>query len=358
MDFTAGDKPQVILHIHKSLNYTLFDTKWIPASPRCVLLGNHARGTGALQIMNMKEGELQLVKEKEKTDAIKCGTFGHSSLAERSLATGDFKGMMEVWDLENLAVPIYTAKAHNSIINCIDGCGGTVGAGAPEIVTASRDGCVRVWDPRQKDVPVAALEPGEGEAARDCWCVSFGNAHTAEDRCVAAGFDNGDVKLWDLRTNEIRWETCVGNGVCGVEFDRVDIPMNKLVATTLENLVHCYDVRTQHPHEGFASKRVNTSASTIWSARHLPQNRDVFAACCGNGDIMLYKYSYPKERSVKDADGIPKGVAGDLKLLNKKNLSTQPICSFDWHPDKRGLCVMGSFDQSVRVAIVTQLEKV
>ena len=132
---------------------------------------------------------------------------------------------------------------------------------------------------------------------------------------------------------------------------------NKLVATTLENLVHCYDVRTQHPQEGFASKRVNTAASTIWSARHLPQNRDIFAACCGNGDIMLYKYSYPKERSIKDADGIPKGVAGDLKLLNKKNLSTQPICSFDWHPDKRGLCVMGSFDQSVRVAIVTQLEK-
>jgi hypothetical protein len=39
---------------------------------------------------------------------------------------------------------------------------------------------------------------------------------------------------------------------------------------------------------------------------------------------------YPKERSVKDAGGIPQGVAGDAKLLNKKNLSTQPICSFDW----------------------------
>lgn len=38
-------------------------------------------------------------------------------------------------------------------------------------------------------------------------------------------------------------------------------------------------------------------------------------------------------------------VAGDCKLLNKKNLSTQPINSFDWHPDKRGLCCMGSFDQ-------------
>jgi len=304
--------------------------------------------------------------------------------------------MLEIWDLERLELPVYSANAHNSIINCCDGCGGTVGAGAAEIVTGSRDGCIRVWDPRQKAVPVAALEPREGESARDCWCrhgpqllpclpvlpvlacrscrccwctvrsncnarsarcVGFGNAHTNEDRCVAAGFDNGDIKLWDLRTNEIRWEACVGNGICGVQFDRVDIPINKLVATTLENLVHVFDVRTQHPDSGFASRRVNTKASTIWTARHLPQNRDIFVACCGNGDLMLYKYEYPKERTVKDAGGIPQGVAGDVKLLNKKNLSTQPICSFDWHPDKCGLCIMGSFDQSVRVAIVTQLEK-
>jgi hypothetical protein len=36
----------------------------------------------------------------------------------------------------------------------------------------------------------------------------------------------------------------------------------------------------------------------------------------------------------------------------------QPISSFDWHSDKEGLCVMGSYDQSVRVAIVTKLNKV
>eukprot|EP01052_Picozoa_sp_SAG31_P034188 SAG31_NODE_3958_length_3718_cov_1.698259_3_plen_56_part_00 len=39
----------------------------------------------------------------------------------------------------------------------------------------------------------------------------------------------------------------MGNGVCGVEFDRKDIPMNKLVVTTLEHLVHVFDMRTQHP---------------------------------------------------------------------------------------------------------------
>ena len=47
--------------------------------------------------------------------------------------------------------------------------------GAPELVTGSRDGLVKVWDPRQKGDPVATMEPGEGEAKRDCWAVAFGN---------------------------------------------------------------------------------------------------------------------------------------------------------------------------------------
>ena len=35
-------------------------------------------------------------------------------------------------------------------------------------------GSVKVWDPRQKNEPVATMEPGEGEAKRDCWAVTFG----------------------------------------------------------------------------------------------------------------------------------------------------------------------------------------
>lgn len=38
-----------------------------------------------------------------------------------------------------------------------------------------------------------------------------------------------------------------------MEFDRKDIIMNKLVATSLEGKFHVYDLRTQHPTKGFAS---------------------------------------------------------------------------------------------------------
>jgi len=40
--------------------------------------------------------------------------------------------------------------------------------------------------------------------------------------------------------------------VCGLEFDRKDIAMNKMVATTLEAKFYVFDVRTQHPKKGFA----------------------------------------------------------------------------------------------------------
>lgn len=38
-----------------------------------------------------------------------------------------------------------------------------------------------------------------------------------------------------------------------MEFDRRDIPMNKLVVTGLESKFSVFDMRTQHPTKGFAS---------------------------------------------------------------------------------------------------------
>jgi hypothetical protein len=44
-------------------------------------------------------------------------------------------------DLEKIDQPIYSVKGHKEIINAIDAVGGLgIGAGAPEIATASRDG--------------------------------------------------------------------------------------------------------------------------------------------------------------------------------------------------------------------------
>lgn len=34
--------------------------------------------------------------------------------------------------------------------------------------------------------------------------VAFGNSFNDDERCVLAGYDNGDVKMFDLRMNKVR----------------------------------------------------------------------------------------------------------------------------------------------------------
>ena len=44
-------------------------------------------------------------------------------------------------DLERIESPVYSVKAHDQIINGLDGIGGLgIGGGAPELATGSRDG--------------------------------------------------------------------------------------------------------------------------------------------------------------------------------------------------------------------------
>lgn len=84
-------KPQIISHIEKSVDYSLFDAKWIPCSAKFVVMGSKPRGTGIIQIYEISNGELKLVKDISRSNPIKCGTFKSSNLRNRHLATGDFK---------------------------------------------------------------------------------------------------------------------------------------------------------------------------------------------------------------------------------------------------------------------------
>lgn len=63
--------------------------------------------------------------------------------------------------------------------------------------------------------------------------------------------------------------------VCCVEFDRKDINMNKLVATSLEGKFHIFDMRTQHPTKGFAS--VSEKVIDLGGASQM----DVWLQCMG-----------------------------------------------------------------------------
>jgi len=352
MDTTSA--PQIIEHTFENLNFTPFDCKWVPCSSRFVVSGQTPSAKGILKIYQLDQkadNKLRVVREFTKGSGYKSGCFGASSLTERAIALGDFSGNLSIMDLETCQES-YSVKAHEGIVYCVEGAGGT-GYGAPEIITGGADGCVRVWDPRQKE-PVVSLEPAQ-ELRPDAWAVDFGNSYNDNERVLAAGYDNGDLKLFDLRTNCLIWDTNLNNGICGLQFDRKDTIMNKLVSSTLEGRFYVFDMRTFNAEEGYACLNEKPHAATNWGVKHTPQNRDLFVVLGGNGSLNLYKYNYPSQRKTEDASGNPKGVPGSVTLLNQKELSTQPIAAFDWNAEKLGLGVCVCLDQTMKVLIVTKL---
>lgn len=64
---------------------------------------------------------------------------------------------------------------------------------------------------------------------------------------------------------------------------------------------------------------------------------------------------YPDKRHKDASDGHKQGVAGTLHMLQATTISSQPVHTFDWNPDRTGLAVCGAFDQTVRVLIATKL---
>jgi hypothetical protein len=43
--------------LRRSVTYTLFDALWVPSAARFVTLGQHARGTGAIEVFSLEKGE-------------------------------------------------------------------------------------------------------------------------------------------------------------------------------------------------------------------------------------------------------------------------------------------------------------
>ena len=349
--------PQIFEHHSKSLAFTPFDVKWVPFSAKCVLVGQTPKMKGVLKFFKLEKDELKEIFSLEDVGSgfKTCGFNYYLSESVPSLILGDISGRMFAFDLEAQKVSFET-QAHKSMLNALDTAGGFHSPGPNEILTGGKDGAVKLWDLRQRD-PVLVLEPAnKSESPPDCWTVALGNCHSNEERVIAAGYDNGDVKLFDLRQNQLVWDHNLKNGVCGLQFDRKDIPMNKLAVTTLEGKCQVFDLRTHHPVHGFSGLVQSGNANaTIWGAKHLPQNRDIFGTLGGDGFLKLFKYKYPPQRVIEDADGHKKGVPGSLELLNDKQIAQQPIVGFDWCADKLGLGVSCALDQTMKIVIVTKL---
>ncbi|KAF9160659.1 hypothetical protein BGX21_010180 [Mortierella sp. AD011] len=352
----------------KKIPFTAFQALWIPGTTRICSLGSNDAGFGVIQVhvvssasasspssesaskrsSTLKHPRLVLHSETEKKVQFKSGTFHASARSSSSphLLAGDFEGRVGLWDLSRTEVPLNTFKAHEDVVNCMDGVGSQTGR--PEFVTGCRDGTVKLWDMRQNHKeagvvsPISNISRKSGQAGNDVWCVSLGSSTEADDLMVVAGYDNGDVRVMDIRMGRAVFETNVQNGVCAVEFDKRQNKAGCLVATTLEGALHSFDlINGQFATADKMTEDMVTvqsgDDSTLWQARHIPQRPDILAVTDGGGNIHMYQHGKENKPMVS--------------LVSHK-MATQGILSLEFNEDLEGLFVGSDLDNTLRVGMV------
>ena len=344
--------PQIQVQISKSLNYTPFDIKWLPYSTKVVVVGQTPSSKGIIQIYHLIKDKLELESEYVKESPFKCCSFGASSFAKRELALVDFEGNFQIFDLEKGTQFYEIKKAHKSIIYTIDAVGGNLKYGTPEVVTGGKDGNVKIWDLRT-DKPAIILEPkGIENNCPECWSLAFGGCFNSEERTLGIGYDNGDIKIYDLRIDKLFYGENFKSGICSLEFDKKNIPINKMVATTLDSKIYLFDFKNLDKNNNLFYDKLceEVNNTTIWGTKFIPQKRDIFVSMGGNGTLNLYRYYNNEFIYSKDKRDNSK-----LTLLNNNLICAQPIIGFDWHNTKFGLSCLVAFDRTIKICSINHL---
>ncbi|CRH01622.1 G-beta repeat protein, putative [Plasmodium relictum] len=356
------NKPQIIEHINYSVDNTIYEVKWIDDKSKILAVGELLDKKGYINIYNLNKGKFTCDSSNKTNKGIKTITPFYSYTGNYTIACGSFDGSILLYDINNMSKEYYKIKKHNKLINKID-CKSYKNNNI--IVTASRDGSVKIFDIRTYQ-DVVSLEPPKNSAyIPDCWCVATGNNYIEENSyCgieeenmnICAGYDNGDIKFFDLKMMALEHEVNVNNGVCSISYDRKEAKKNKMICSTLEGNIYLFNLDVYSEDTGYSYRKDKIISGTCWGTPFLPQNRDIFASLGGDGNLILYKYIYPEKNHVFDeAKGCKRGIVGELNKLNDLNISTQPIISFDWNKQKLGLCALASLDQTIKVYIITKL---
>ena len=94
----------------------------------------------------------------------------------------------------------------------------------------------------------------------------------------------------NLKTQQLIWNKNMSNGITDINFDRKNTKMNKLYVSTLESKFNVFNLECQNKNKQYSylSQKM-TNNSTIWKIKPLPQNRDIWCTCNGDGSVNIWK---------------------------------------------------------------------
>ena len=189
------------------------------------------------------------------------------------------------------------------------------------LIPGGRDGEVKVWDQREMGSPVVRIAPEPGQTKHECWTV----AHAGQgSRLVAAGYDNGDIKLFDVRKMKIIWETTVSKAVSSLSFVEDDKGANCLVAGTDQGKLYKWNAKSPS-----STVTRQLDKSVVWDTKDISES-SLLVNSLGSGGLSVCRYT-----------------SDSIEQVCSLQVSEPPLNAVTVSRDKPGLIVTTSLDKVI-----------
>jgi Prp8 binding protein len=187
--------------------------------------------------------------------------------------------MCSLWDVE-VGARLRKYRGHQTFVNACD-----IARRGPQLLcSGSDDGTIRIWDSRRK-ISIQSLQ-NMYQVTSVCF------TDTAE-QVVSGGIDN-DLKVWDLRKNEVIY-TMHGHSdtVTGMELSPDG---SYLLTTAMDNTVRIWDVRPFAPQERCVKIFQGNQHTFEKNLLRVAWSPDGGKVSAGSGDRFVYIWDTTSRR--------------------------------------------------------------
>ncbi|EGG24834.1 hypothetical protein DFA_03079 [Cavenderia fasciculata] len=320
--------------------YSPFDVKWVPFSSSVLTVG-HSKDKGDIRIYRMSDidttnqssNTLSLQNESRFENKIRCCSFFDSKNQSNRgyFVCGDFAGHLSIWNIDRMDSPITTIpNAHIGSVNAID-CGGNSNSQSSSelsysIATGGRDGKVALWDSRSSFKSVSSTHSFSHNISQgklDCWSVSLFGSN------IIAGYENGDINVYDIKTNRLVSSTNFGFGVSSVNVNERQGLDNIMIGGNESQLLF-----GSTSNDGIIKKTKEIKGDGIckfvWSARYSPHNPSIFSIAGNDGTVTMYD---------------------NYKKMDQVKLGEMPIIALDYNKDFPNLIATVALNRLISILI-------